>query len=83
MESPFAAFPPYLRIKDVMDATQFSRSSIWMLLKEAEKTPGIVYRRGEKTVRIARDPFFEWFASHQNMPHTKEHIRRSYGEKGA
>jgi hypothetical protein len=61
MSNPFDAFPPYLKVRDVMDATQYCRASVYQLVKEAEKTPGIVYRRGERGIRIHRDNFFKWY----------------------
>ncbi|MBB6694416.1 hypothetical protein H7B90_23750 [Cohnella xylanilytica] len=67
MANPVGAFPPFLKITDIMDATQYCRKSVYNILKEAEKTPGIVIRRGEKGVRVHRDNFFRWFLMRNNM----------------
>ena len=67
MTNPFAEFPPLMRIQDVMDATQYARSTTYLLLREAEKTPGIVHRVGERAVRIHRDNFFKWFMARTGM----------------
>lgn len=67
MSNPLGAYPLYLKITDVMDATQYCRTSVYTLLKEAEKTPGIVIRRGEKGVRIHRDNFFRWYLQRNEM----------------
>jgi len=56
-----------MRISDVMEATQYCRSSVYTLLKEAERTPGVVIRQGEKGVRVHRDNFFRWFLMKNNM----------------
>jgi hypothetical protein len=68
-----SAFPLYLLVSDVMDMTQYSRSVVYALLKEAEKqTPGIVIRRGQKGIRIHRDNFFKWYMSRSGMTPLEE-----------
>lgn len=67
MANEFEAFPLYLKVKDVMDATQYARSTVYLLIKEAEHTPGIVYRRGTKGIRLHRDNFFHWYMTRSNM----------------
>jgi hypothetical protein len=63
----FEAFPLYLKIEDVMDATQYSRSVVYRLVKEAGTQPGIVIRRGQKGIRIHRDNFFAWYMNREGI----------------
>jgi hypothetical protein len=65
--NPFEAFPLYLKVKDVMDATQYGKSTVYELIKEAEKTPGIVHRNGGNGIRIHRDNFFKWYMEKSGM----------------
>lgn len=67
----FEAFPLFLKISDVIDATQYKKSTVYVLIKEAEKTPGIVYRNGGNGIRLHRDNFFRWYMQKSGMSMTE------------
>lgn len=63
----FEAFPLYLKVADIVEATQYHRSHVYVLIKELESVPGAVIRRGKKGIRIDRDKFFAWYTNREGM----------------
>jgi hypothetical protein len=64
LKSPFEAYPLLLRSKDIIDATQYSRTNVHLLINKIEKqVQGAVFRSGKRGIRVHRDKFFEWFTS--------------------
>lgn len=65
----FEAFPLYLKVSDIVDATQYHRSHVYVLIKELESKniPGAVIRRGKKGIRVDRDKFFAWYTKREGI----------------
>lgn len=77
MANEVANYPLFLKPQDIQDATQFGKTTVYELIKEMEKVPGIVYRHSEsKGIRIHRDKFFNWFASRSGM-HVPEELQHA------
>lgn len=64
-ENHVDAYPLYLTMNDIMDATQYGKTTVYQIIHELEdQVPKAVIRRpGQKGIRVHRDIFFQWFAS--------------------
>jgi len=68
MTNPFENYPAYLKVQDIMEATQYGMTFTYELINRIDKEiPGSVVRGARRGVRVHRDSFFLWFVKRSGM----------------
>jgi hypothetical protein len=68
MTNPFENYPSYLKVQDIMEATQYGMTFSYELINRIDKEiPGSVVRGVRRGVRVHRDSFFPWFIKRAGM----------------
>jgi hypothetical protein len=75
MKNPVEAYPEWLKWTDIKDATSYSKTTVYDLIKEMEDyqrsnqlPEKLVHRtRRGRGIKINRDGFFRWYATREHM----------------